>query len=284
MLTGFKCPLQDGKEIVFDYCYKDCPNKCQPLPLLIALGRGRRVQPGRYSVTEITAPPRVVYLKRRYEYFVKPEDQIFMVLGSGMHEVIEGSKWFLAELGVNRDYKMEGDCFFEKKVETPSGEATLIGTPDLYVEPERTLYDWKSIKFYWDGQKLLGGQGVKPEYALQLNMYRWGAFPKAKRLVSVNIIKDWSRQLRDRFQCPKIITVDVPVQPLETIETWIKSRLSTLMEAETGKLCPEPCTPEECWYPKTREWIRCDDYCEVNTFCDEYEKRRKNGAHKSGIL
>jgi len=275
MLKGFKCILRDGKCVPFESCFKDCPAKCQPLPLLIALGRGRDVVPGRFSVTELTSPPKVAFLRRKHDYYVWPDDMIFLMFGSGFHAAIEASAPLIKEMGMDADYIVERAGAFSMKVDTPAGTATLTGIPDLYVAPEQTLYDFKTMKYWYDGKNIMEGKGVKQEYAEQLNIYAWARFPRCRRLIIKALVKDWNRKLRDQHDVPKIITAEVPMMPKDEVAALVSERCATLLVAEkTGEV--RPCTKEECWFnPKTGEWIRCEEYCPVNEFCEEYQERRK---------
>ncbi len=281
MLKGFKCILRDGEKTSFEFCYKECKTKCQPLPLLIALGRGRDVVPGRFSVTELTSPPKVVHLGHKHDFYVWPDDQIFLMFGSGFHAAIEESKHAIENMGLGADYVIEEKGAFTINIETPEGSAVLTGIPDLYSVAEKTLYDFKTMKYFYDGKFILDGRGPKPEHIEQLNIYAWARFPRCERLIIKALVKDWNRKLRDQHDVPKIITVEVPKWPAEAVDKMVGERLAVLLKAErTNEV--RPCTREECWVQeKTQEWIRCEEYCAVNEFCKEYKERKGHGAEKT---
>ena len=159
----------------------------------------------------------------------------------------------------------------------------------------------------------------KEEWHQQLNIYAW-MVEKVKKvpvksLSIVAIIRDWSGRdasIKPEYPQAPIVTIDIPVWPMEEREAFINHRIQLHAEAhfesDTGGDLP-PCTPEEMWEKPTvyavkkeggvraksvhsnkeeaeaalpakgyfievREGdrTRCANYCQVAKFCNQYQE------------
>ena len=116
---GFICP-QDGKEVHFDFCFRSCPARCHPLPLLVALSEERGHEPGVYhGGSEIWNPPKAVYLSRHENYYVKPDSMAYVTFGTAYHLLMESGAKRLAGMGITDNALLEqsfrtgvGEAFF----------------------------------------------------------------------------------------------------------------------------------------------------------------------------
>ena len=277
-LVGFVCP-NTGNKIPFEQCFKECPNHCFDLPILLALSRARKVVPGVYSATEILNPPKVVHLQRHNAYFSKPESLIWATFGTSWHLMLEQQKIKIRELGLEQDYIFENNGKpFQAQINTSAGVATLRGTPDLFHVPSKTLTDYKTMKYYYKVQYLLEKQNwSEGTEQWQMNIYRVYCFPMAKNMKMVALIKDWNQRLKAKG-IPAIVKFDVPFIPDEVVKELVKSKIQYLLECEKDPTIIRDCTHEEKWITKKPPHLplRCLDYCPVNEFCEWFQNWSKD--------
>jgi hypothetical protein len=268
MLKGFVCPRLKEK-ISIEACLRDCPGteRCHPVPVLLSLISHRTPEDGVYHVTELLNPPRVVYLERHYDYYAPPESLIYLVFGSALHAFLE-----LDAKDFDRYEISPEDYIIERpmppyEIETPYGKGTIVGRPDLYVTKAQTLYDYKTIKYYYTGKKMLAGDWQDNTYMWQLNAYRVFAYPEAKRLVLEAFFKDFDNKMSFLGLSP-LTAINVPMLPKEQVISRFREALSIQLEHEQKKAVPRPCTPEETW-----DGRRCSAYCHVLPFCPEGQEK-----------
>lgn len=269
MQIGFKCPLDDSNR-TFDYCIKECGAKCYQgnLPLLLALiPSNRPVVPDVWSVTQVVAPPQVTLLRQRHDYYAPPNRTVFMQWGTAWHQMIEGQRAKLEELGVADQYIMEDR--FDVQVPTSLGEIGLRGTPDLYIPHTKTLWDYKTTKAYSIGKAFKSNT----EYFWQLNMYRHYHFPEAERLVVCGIVRDHSLRVEEKDGIEEIVIKDVEIFHSDDVENYTTERLINLKVCQDHNLTPRPCTTEERW-----RGVRCEKYCAVNKFCTQWQNESNQGG------
>ncbi len=245
-VTGFYC-LKTGVVVSLGAC-EECKNPCLPSPLLCAVLQqesppaaidGKPV----FRVTELISQPlRIAYLKRIKDYPIKIAARINAFIGTSVHKLISGGEP-LPERWVS-----------EKRFERDFGDFIISGTPDLYDTDNKILYDFKVVKKY----ELKAGN---PDYVWQLNAYRVLAFPEAKEMRLVYILKDWTA--KDEFE------VGLPVQGhlIERIDDKevlgrLLGRAAKLKKFLERQEMPEICSSEETWGGK-----RCSLYCDVESFC-----------------
>ncbi len=92
---------------------------------------------------------------------------------------------------------------------------------------------------------------------------------KVRDLHIVAPLRDW---MKSKFKIgkgypPPIVEQDIPRWTREETGRFIASRIYAHQQAVLE--LPE-CTPEETW--NTR---RCQDYCSVNKFCEQYQKTKE---------
>lgn len=245
----------------------------------------RRPVAGRYSVSDISNPPYMRYLKEKHwdEIEQGVSDMLWLVFGRAVHSFLEGS----APL----------ESLSEEKIIVEYKGVDIVGVPDLW--HNEVISDYK-ITSVWSF--LLG---EKQEWVTQLNLYKW-LYEKsiglnANKLEIHAILRDWqkSRALYDS-DYPKIPYKVMDIQVVENIEDKIDTWLARYESMS-------PCTPEERWArPDTWAVIkkgnkraskvfdnkdeayeycgglkgdynveerkggnpRCEEYCLVRSFCD----------------
>lgn len=282
--VGFACP-KSGRNEIFDFCFKECQNKCLPLPLLLSLSKqSRESESNIYHVTEILTPPQIVYLKRNFPYYITPNSLIDSHVGSAWHAKIEETKGFVKELGLENEYLMEKNFKkhfkeFNKRIielQNPPSEdvitsvyrnevITLSGTSDLYVKSTKALWDYKVMKYYYTFKYLSEGKWNDNTIPWQLNIYRVYQYPDAKEIKILCYIKDWKMNFPERYCVDQIEELQVPMIPDHLVREKVVSLLTE--HVTTQKTCkPRPCTEDEMWNRK----VRCTNYCNVRDICKQF--------------
>ena len=272
-LVGFTCPKDDSKR-KFDYCFKECKEHCQPLPLLLSLSQHRDVVPNRYSVTEILNPPQVVYLQRNNDYYEYPQNLIWTTFGTAWHSVIEGQEETLGEMGVLDNYGIEEP--FKKEIDIGGSTVTLTGRPDLYVKHTKTLWDFKTKKFYYDLKYLLERENWDEGKEIwQLNIYRVYKYPEAEKMKLCCLVKDWNRSVRDKYGVKPVEQLDVPwIDSGEVIKKVTELCALHMRCQENPETIPN-CADEDVWINRNGVPLRCTEYCYGREFCPQFKERGK---------
>lgn len=285
-LQGFICPKKKGNKL-FDYCFLDCPDQCEPLPVLMALSSHRKITPGVYSVTEILNPPQIIHLQRNFPYYVIPRDRAFMTFGSGWHKAVEGQKYRMRELGLSDDWILENNGKpFEERFDLSEGTAFLRGTPDLYHISKKVLWDFKTIKYYYSLKMILdSGDWSKETNHWQVNMYRKYCFPDAEKMILEAIVKDYNRRVMWKGIEP-IVQLVVPFISDPMIENFVRTKLDYLLLCQKDPSKLRPCALEDIWVDqntRSKEHgkpLRCLHYCGVSTICPQYKEYKDQGCPK----
>jgi len=246
----------------------------------------------RFHVTDLCNAPLMRYLREKHWDSLKEDasDRIWALLGSAVHYILEETA--------------PSDSFAEETLEAQIGNATIVGTPDLW--HRGIISDYKTTSVF---SFLLGD---KPEWSLQLNLYAWlyrkNGFVTDKLQIHA-ILRDWmkskSLQQPDYPSIP-FCTVTIPLIAIEQhIVNWLEnyyrnpmeectpgqkwSRPTTYAVMEKGKVRAkrvlETSEDAEIWlkengsdkmYIETRKGanIRCENYCQVSEYCS-YAKGEK---------
>lgn len=253
------------------------------------------------SATELINSPQIVQLKHRHwdDIEVDASEMVWSLFGSAVHSILEHGK------GDNH--------IVEERIHVTHDGWHLSGAIDLQEVDEDGIH----ISDY----KTTGAWAVmneKQEWHQQLNIYAW-MLEKAKgvpvkSLTIVGIVRDWSaRDAANKPEYPQapIVTIDIPVWPMQEREAFINQRIQlhaeAYFEADSGGDLPE-CTPEEMWEkpevfavkkeggvrakslhktmeeaqaalpPKgyiiehrPGERTRCEKFCQVSGFCKQHQ-------------
>jgi hypothetical protein len=150
----------------------------------------------------------------------------------------------------------------------------LAGTPDQYDYKLHILTDYKTSGYY--GIKMLmEGKWEQNEYRNQVNLYRRFKFPDCKKMQLVMLVKDYTRKMKNEGISP-LITIAVPPIADDEIDRDIKVRLFDILEGETNWEKSRDCTEAEMWtHWKTKERVRCQDYCVVAPACPQFQGEQK---------
>jgi hypothetical protein len=272
-LVGWKC-IKDGERRDFDACYLSCPysdDRCEPLPLLVSLGSNRPVVPFTYSVTEILQPPQVVYLSRNNVYYSTPDSLIASSLGTAWHSTLERARPYIWELGLEEEYLMEQS--FSKEYTLNIGKdthlATLTGRSDLYVTSTKTLWDYKTMKYWYALKYLIAGKWEDSTYHWQLNMYRVFQYPEAEKMKIEAVVKDYKLNFPELYGIKETHKLDVPFIEDKVIKATAKELLTTHVTNQLDPSKVRKCAADELWVNKDGIPLRCKHYCPVADLCSQ---------------
>jgi len=285
-LQGFICPRKKGNKN-FNYCFTECEDQCEPAPVLMALSSHRKITPGVYSVTEILNPPQIIHLQRNFPFYVNPRSRAFMTFGSGWHSAIETQKYKMKNLGIDKDWILENNGEpFEERFELSEGTAFLRGRPDLYHVPKKTLWDFKTIKYYYSLKRILDTGDWKDEtYHWQINMYRKYCYSETEKMMLEAIVKDYNRRVMWLGVEP-IVQLVVPYIENTMVDEFVQAKLNYLLLCQKDPKKLRPCAYEDIWVDgnsRSKEHgkpLRCLHYCGVNTICPQYKEWREKGCPK----
>lgn len=297
-LKWFICP--DGNQIELNKCISDggCPfkNRCLARPVLkkVAIQREWKGIP---STTQLLKGTRQAYLEIIHDYAVKPDDRIFMLLGTTIHNDLEkfGDDISIAELDLSDeegsirpdllecehgeyvmiDYKVCGSFVLEKalgfyKIDAPdldpeTGEQLLYKSGDKKGKPKTH----KEIR--QDNSKIDLG-----DWPLQLNNYRIGLEEKLKikikKLQVQAIVRDGGTAIAvGRGIKARAYLVDIPIINDTEVKKYFHRKKEDLLLCLRQKQVPPPCSEKE----RLNDDRKCTDYCPVNKFCDYWKEKHQ---------
>lgn len=248
---------------------------------------------GDISVTKLIDAPKRRTLYKKYREFVVEDvsERIWSLMGQAVHTVLERA-------GTN--------ALVEERLYAEVNGWKVSGQFDRLHLADAVLQDWKVCSVY----KAKGDVG----WERQLNCLRWLAHKngmKVDRLQVVAIFRDWkkSEALRQSdYPQQNVQVIDVPVWSLEDTENYILGRVQMHQLSDSGE--ETECTQEERWYSgtsfalmktggkrakkvaATRDELgelppdhyieerpginrRCESYCEVAPFCDQYRRLKE---------
>lgn len=205
------------------------------------------------SVTELLKPPRQRLLAKRHDadITINASQNLWSLMGRSTHNVLrEAAKSIKGGFnGLTEERLFVG-------IDGPKGKWMLSGEFDLlYVneKKELVLSDYKVTGVF--GILLEERNGfVKPEWAKQLNIYRWMLHEHGfdvERLEIGAILRDWtaSKTKTDpKYPKEPIMIIEVPMWSLKEVEAYVKERVAVHQLAEDlsdDELAA--CTPDERW-------------------------------------
>lgn len=288
--TQFICPNKE--RISIGECLNSCPNaiRCMGKPTLEAVANSvqDRKLGNKYSVTELIAGTREVYLKKTTDYAVDPQDQIFAMHGTAVHSICEkhSSSFILTEVRLSNDlYTGQIDAYGDllgngKKVlmdykVTSSFKAAMALGYYKVDEPTGEYYKTGVKKGLEKTRKVLKTDGVKHtlEWAIQVNAYRMlleeHNFPVEEMYIQM-YVRDYSLRIAAERNVEKPIYL-LKVNRISDI--WLKRyfelKRKRLEEAMLSGELPNFCSKRESWNGR-----KCENYCNVFEACREaYEAR-----------
>ena len=254
------------------------------------------------SATELINSPQIVQLKHRHwdDIEVDASEMVWSLFGSAVHSILEHGK--------------DKNHIVEERMHLEFQGWNVSGAIDLQeVDEDGGIH----IRDY----KVTGAWSVrneKQEWHDQLNIYAWMVekvkSKPVKSLQIIAIIRDWSGReaaIKDDYPQAPIVTIDIPLWPMEQREAFVSTRMNlhaeAYFEASTEGDLPE-CTPEDMWEKKTTyavkkeggvraksvhatreeaeaalppkgyfvevregERTRCEKFCQVAPFCRQHQ-------------
>jgi hypothetical protein len=296
MLTKYICP--DGGEIELNKCITDggcrMANRCICRPMLKRMAEQREWK-GVPSTTQLLKGTRQAYLEIVNNYSVKPDDRVFMILGTTIHNDLEsqGDAVSMAEIDLSDD---EGSVRPDL-LEYENGEYTMIDykvcgsyvvekalglykvdVPDLDPETgEQLLYKTGDKKGKPKTHKVTRQDDTKidlKDWPLQLNNYRIGLETKLgikiKRMIIQAIVRDGGTAIAvGRGVIDKAYQIDIPMIEDAEVKEYFTDKKAILLTALEQKKEPFVCFESERW----DEDRKCTDYCPVNKFCSYWKEK-----------
>jgi len=295
-ITKFIC--KDGSQIELGKCISDggCPfqSRCMARPMLkkIAVQREWKGVP---STTQLLKGTRQAYLEIVNNFSVKPDDRVFMILGTTIHNDLEGlgDATSVAEIDLSDDegsvrpdllecekgeytmidYKVCGSYVLEKalglyKVDVADLDPET-GNPILYKSGEKKGKPKTHKVVKQDDTKI----DLK-DWPYQLNNYRIGLETKLgikiKKLTVQAIVRDGGTAIAvGRGIKDKSYQIDIPILSDKEVTEYFNTKKVLLLLCLREKREPLPCSQEERWDDDRK----CTDYCPVNKFCGYWKEK-----------
>lgn len=216
-----------------------------------------------FSVTELLKPSRqwVLQLKHSEELVEDVEDRLWSLYGQVVHLILERAN--------RKD-------FAEERLFVSVNEKILSGQIDTLSLDDGTLSDWKFTSSFGFSK----GMKPKDEWIQQLNMQNFllnknGYHPK--KLQIVGLLRDFQlskAKFDPKYPKHPVMIQEIPMWSLEDTENFIIERMKSHRQAM--EILPN-CTPKETWGSR-----RCQDYCNVSKFCDQYKSACQTGRMTNG--
>lgn len=279
----FICP--NGDKVNIDLCLSRCPHhiRCMGKPTLEAVANSvkDRKLGRKYSVTELIAGTREMYLKKTTDYAVDPQDQIFAMHGTAVHSICEkhSSSFILTEVRLaNSLYTGQIDAYgdllgngkkiiLDYKVTSSFKAAMALGYYKVE-EPTGEFYKTGLKKGQPKTRKVLKTDGRKQilQWAIQVNAYRMlleeHNFPVEELWVQM-YIRDFSLRISKERNINQPIYL-IKVNKISDI--WLKKyfeiKKKRLDDAIKNGVIPDYCRNSESWGGR-----KCESYCSVFDAC-----------------
>lgn len=211
-----------------------------------------------FSATGLLQPPRIRILTERHKDELEEDvdDAIFRLYGQVGHAILERAGSQFNSVIEKRFFGVVDDTKISAQIDS------------LSLESDGTLMDFKFTSVY--GFK--PGSEPKREFVGQLNiqayLVRLHGYT-VNRLLICGLLRDWRPAEFKKGNYPnKLGFHDIPMYTDEAVLRFISKRISLHRAAEKElPLCDE----EDNWQGR-----RCESYCPVNKFCEQYQKRRKS--------
>jgi len=243
--------------------------KMIPLPVIRGIKHSWDYSKGDadFSVTELLQPPKVRALKiQNKEKLVEDySDTIASFIGNAVHKMLEDGNSkaddLITEMRINSSIIVDNVYY------------TISGCVDLINKTTNTLSDYKTTSAY-----AVTGNVEKPEWDQQLNIYAWlyaqefdkEDLPEAEIIA---VLKDWSKgrsKNSNTYPPSPIFVKPIMMWKKLEIEEFIKERIRLHTNALTNTQ-DVICSDEERWLSAKGKANRCEDWCNVNQFCDQYK-------------
>jgi len=252
------------------------------------------------SITTLLQPPRISALKDLHEDDIQEDamDRMWSLLGQAVHTILERAD--------------DGSEMKEERITIEVLGVRVSGQFDRFNVTDGVVQDYKVTTAYKfkDGLVPLDFQRQLNCYALLLRSKGY----EVKKGQVVGILRDWSKREAERnpdYPQKQVVVMDVEIAESEKIMEFLSGRVALWKAAQS--VLPE-CSPEDRWakpekyavmkpgrkravrlfdnkneagaragtegggaYVEYRpgENVRCDSYCSVAKFCEQYKKLKE---------
>jgi len=212
-------------------------NNCNiPEPLYRTIAKKiYKPKENRYSVTALIGPPlvRTLTIEKWDELVSDASEYLWRILGIAVHSVLD----------------TDSPALYEHKMETILDGHTVVGVADVI--DKDFLEDYKVTSTY------AFGDGIKPEWTQQLNMYAWlRELERRKdnsiipiRYLKLNaILRDWikAKAVRDNYPSIPFQSFYPELWNFEKQQEFVSARLKDHLENPRRE-----CLPDEKWQRPT---------------------------------
>lgn len=229
---------------------------------------------GDISVTQLIDAPQIRMLKRTNEYEMDVMDMIGMVMGTGMHTVLErgdmagtfearvlqraagvlrkhgedkGADYLIKMIKDKLEESIDSNILVEQTLTIEVLGWTVSGTFDRFDKALKRLQDYKQT-----GANSVMFPDLKKSWNAQQNIYavmiRESLELEVEGAEIIAVLKDWSKMKimtnRDYPKTP-VVRHEIPMIPHEDVMKYIKKRVRLHQRAEGGEHIP--CTPKDRW-------------------------------------
>lgn len=216
---------------------------------------------GTLSATTLLKPIQEIVLLKRYgdQIEVDGMDQMWSVLGSGVHAVLEKTE----------GYQPCGRLYAE------IDGVKISGKPDYIVN--KCVDDYKITSVF-----SIIFKSKERDWRRQLSIYRYLYFKQNGVLLDeighiVAILRDWNKNGKgDDYPKFPMVEITLKLSSIEATEQFLRSKITDLkiFEKELDSVLPE-CTDEERWYnEKSGKYLKCEKYCQAASKCVQWKKEQ----------
>jgi hypothetical protein len=254
------------------------------------------------TVTQLVAPPRITVLKQKYKDQIVEDvaEGFYRMMGKCIHKILEYSNYnnSILEKRLYSNYKPEG--------------LIISGQLDIYYTIVNTLQDYKFTTCY---SAMNGAKKEWVEQLNLLSFLAKANGLPVKKLELILFLRDFSKtKVAKNPQYPKAPVIKMPVEIFsdEKVEWLLNLKIQAYLSAKKRiPLCSENerwkkpdqfavlkdggkkaikvfQTEQEaqsfveksdikyCIQKRTGKSIRCEYYCPVSQFCDQWKKEQKS--------
>ena len=246
-----------------------------PAPMLLSLYYERDPYCD-FSITELLNDPYFVQMRKRCEYYERPDDIGDRLLGIALHALME--KRADSIKSTNKLTRVLSETQLAITLKVGGRPYSIGGTCDLNVG-DQSIWDYKTITI-GKMARMAKGQAKDQieDYKWQLNGYRWLKYEvdkvEIKKLTIRALTKDWRfyefrKAGYDIERYPRGVQIPIPVVPLTEVKAHFSRLLARHVAAE--RVSDEQLhRVGEC---DTWGGIRCSWYCPLKSVCHFRNKK-----------
>ena len=254
----------------------------------------RQVVPGRYSVTEILNPSYIVRLSRKHQPEEDVRDKVAALIGTAFHKYME-------QYSNNPEVKLE--CNFDDK-------HVLSGIIDDFNEDSHEIVDYKTVNVNKVQKKDFKDNELQVYIYAYMALKKGVLITKGKLYY---LMKDWKKIMTTRqedYPLSPIYTheFDITNDDILEAEKYVKDKLNDIehgyemcseeerwytgddyavykkagdrkaakvckTEEEAHQYISEKCDGTGEIQVRKGQYLRCDLYCPVRSFCERYRDK-----------